>query len=219
MVCWKPVPTAALDRSGDQVYSGVMAMVKEVVRLKNDVNTLAASQYPTAVKVEPYPVELTQLTCCPTAVKVEPYPVELTQLTCCPTAVKAEPYPVEQGYSTKISRGPAVGVALRSLIQSVDELLPSLHSSVRTEIEGTERLLNKDLGELIGKMWLAQQNVVTSLRDDCQRQMLAAAHALAVDSKNLLDAVDQARVRANLARPPPHAADRADSVDSDPGAL
>lgn len=63
------------------------------------------------------------------------------------------------------------------------------------------KLLNKDLGELINKMRLAQQNTVTTLKEECQRQMLAAAHALALDSKNLLDAVDQARVRANLAKP------------------
>ena len=48
----KPAPTAEMDRSGDQVYISVMAMVKAVVCLKNDVNTLPASQYPTAVKVE-----------------------------------------------------------------------------------------------------------------------------------------------------------------------
>lgn len=50
-------------------------------------------------------------------------------------------------------------------------------------------------------MRLAQQNAVTSLKEECRRQMLAAAHTLALDSKNLLDAVDQARVRANLAKP------------------
>ncbi|KAM3850748.1 protein-tyrosine kinase 2-beta-like [Diretmus argenteus] len=143
----QPRPTAELDRSGDQVYTGVMAMVKEVVQLKNQVNTLPASEYLNAVK--------------------------------------------------------AVGLTLRGLIQSVDEILPSLHSSIRTEIEGTERLLNKDLGELINKMRLAQQNSVTSLKEECQRQMLAAAHTLALDSKNLLDAVDQARLRANLAKPRP----------------
>uniref|UniRef100_A0A3B4VR75 non-specific protein-tyrosine kinase n=1 Tax=Seriola dumerili TaxID=41447 RepID=A0A3B4VR75_SERDU len=137
-------PTAELDRSGDQVYTSVMLMVKQVVQLKNDVNTLPASEYPTAVK--------------------------------------------------------AVGITLRSLIQSVDEILPSLHCSVTTEIEGTKKLLNKDLGELINKMRLAQQNSVTSLKVECQRQMLAAAHTLALDSKNLLDAVDQARVKANLAK-------------------
>ncbi|XP_008279275.1 protein-tyrosine kinase 2-beta-like [Stegastes partitus] len=147
----KPRPTAELDRSGDQVYTGVMAMVKQVVQLKNDVNTLPPSEYPTAVK--------------------------------------------------------AVGITLRTLIQSVDEILPSLHSSVTTEIEGTEKLLNKDLAELINKMRLAQQNSVTSLKEECQRQMLAAAHTLALDSKNLLDAVDQARVRANLAKPKPDSED------------
>lgn len=69
------------------------------------------------------------------------------------------------------------------------------------QIEGTQKLLNKDLAELISKMRLAQQNAVTSLKDECKKQMLAAAHTLAMDSKNLLDAVDQARVRANVAKP------------------
>ncbi|XP_047432330.1 protein-tyrosine kinase 2-beta-like [Mugil cephalus] len=153
----KPRPTAELDRSGDDVYTGVMAMVKQVVQLKNDINTLPASEYPNAVK--------------------------------------------------------AVGINLRSLIQSVDEILPSLHSSVSTEIEGTKKLLNKDLGELINKMRLAQQNSITSLKEECQRQMLAAAHTLALDSKNLLDAVDQARVRANLAKPKPDSQEVEDSVE------
>ncbi|XP_061608987.1 protein tyrosine kinase 2 beta, b isoform X4 [Phyllopteryx taeniolatus] len=95
----------------------------------------------------------------------------------------------------------SVGMALRDLIGSVDDILPALHESVRTEIEGTQKLLNNDMAELISKMRLAQQNAITSLRDECRKQMLAAAHNLAVDSKNMLDAVDQARVRADLAKP------------------
>ncbi|XP_039605461.1 protein-tyrosine kinase 2-beta isoform X1 [Polypterus senegalus] len=94
-----------------------------------------------------------------------------------------------------------VGQTLRNLINSVDDVLPTLHSSVRTEIEGTQKLLNKDMAELINKMKMAQQNQVTSLKEECKKQMLAAAHTLAMDSKNLLDAVDQSRVRANLAKP------------------
>lgn len=50
-------------------------------------------------------------------------------------------------------------------------------------------------------MRLAQQNSITSLKEECQRQMLSAAHTLALDSKNLLDAVDQARLKANLDKP------------------
>ncbi|XP_059375829.1 protein-tyrosine kinase 2-beta-like [Carassius carassius] len=141
----QPAPTAEMDRTDDMVYHSVMEMVKVVVQLKNDVNTLPASEYVTVVK--------------------------------------------------------SVGITLRSLIRSVDDILPTLHESIRTEIEGTQKLLNKDLAELISKMRLAQQNAVTSLKDECKKQMLAAAHTLAMDSKNLLDAVDQARVRANVAKP------------------
>ncbi|XP_050804704.1 protein-tyrosine kinase 2-beta isoform X2 [Gopherus flavomarginatus] len=93
-----------------------------------------------------------------------------------------------------------VGLSLRKLIGSVDEILPALPMASRTEIEGTQKLLNKDLAELINKMRLAQQNAVTSLSEECKRQMLTASHTLAVDAKNLLDAVDQAKVQANLVK-------------------
>ncbi|XP_045577129.1 protein-tyrosine kinase 2-beta [Salmo salar] len=140
-------PTAELDRSDDQVYQAVMELVKVVVQLKNDVNTLQPEQYINIVK--------------------------------------------------------SVGLTLRSLIHSVDDILPTLHESIRTEIEGTQKLLNNDMAELISKMRLAQQNAITSLKEECKKQMLTAAHNLAMDGKNLLDAVDQARVRANLAKPNP----------------
>ncbi|XP_077187477.1 protein-tyrosine kinase 2-beta isoform X3 [Paroedura picta] len=93
-----------------------------------------------------------------------------------------------------------VGLSLRKLIGSVDDILPALPASSRHEIEGTQKLLNKDLAELINKMRLAQQNAMTSLSEECKRQMLTASHTLAVDAKNLLDAVDQAKVRANLVK-------------------
>uniref|UniRef100_A0A3Q2WXP2 non-specific protein-tyrosine kinase n=1 Tax=Haplochromis burtoni TaxID=8153 RepID=A0A3Q2WXP2_HAPBU len=143
LVLLQPRPTAELDRSGDQVYTSVMAMVKQVVQLKNDVNTLPSSEYPNAVKV---------------------------------------------------------GLCY---LYTFFYLLLS--------IEGTKKLLNKDLAELINKMRLAQQNSITSLKEECQKQMLAAAHTLALDSKNLLDAVDQARVRANLAKPKHDSEDEEDS--------
>ncbi|XP_058235331.1 protein tyrosine kinase 2 beta, b isoform X3 [Hemibagrus wyckioides] len=143
----QPAPTAELDRSEDKVYQCVMDLVKVVVQLKNDVNTVPSTEYISVVK--------------------------------------------------------SVGMTLRDLISSVDEVLPSLQGAIRTEIEGTQKLLNKDMAELIGKMRLAQQNAITSLKEECKKQMLAAAHTLAMDAKNLLDAVDQARVRANLAKPKP----------------
>uniref|UniRef100_A0A8C1SYV4 non-specific protein-tyrosine kinase n=1 Tax=Cyprinus carpio TaxID=7962 RepID=A0A8C1SYV4_CYPCA len=63
------------------------------------------------------------------------------------------------------------------------------------QIEMAQKLLNSDLAELISKMRLAQQYVLTSLQQDYKKQMLTAAHALAVDAKNLLDVIDQARLK------------------------
>lgn len=46
-------------------------------------------------------------------------------------------------------------------------------------------------------MKLAQQYVMTSLQQEYKKQMLTAAHAgQAVDAKNLLDVIDQARLKA-----------------------
>lgn len=37
--------------------------------------------------------------------------------------------------------------------------------------------------------------LVSSLQQDYKKQMLTAAHALAVDAKNLLDVIDQSRLK------------------------
>ncbi|XP_034017161.1 focal adhesion kinase 1-like isoform X8 [Thalassophryne amazonica] len=88
-----------------------------------------------------------------------------------------------------------VGLALRTLLATVDETIPVLPASTHREIEMAQKLLNSDLAELIGKMKLAQQYVMTSLQQDYKKQMLMAAHALAVDAKNLLDVIDQSRLK------------------------
>ncbi|XP_073678004.1 protein tyrosine kinase 2aa isoform X6 [Garra rufa] len=96
-----------------------------------------------------------------------------------------------------------VGLALRTLLATVDETIPVLPASTHREIEMAQKLLNSDLAELINKMRLAQQYVLTSLQQDYKKQMLTAAHALAVDAKNLLDVIDQARLKM-LAHGRPH---------------
>ncbi|KAM4705730.1 focal adhesion kinase 1 isoform 3-T3 [Rhinophrynus dorsalis] len=88
-----------------------------------------------------------------------------------------------------------VGLALRTLLATVDETIPALPASTHREIEMAQKLLNSDLAELINKMKLAQQYVMTSLQQEYKKQMLTAAHALAVDAKNLLDVIDQARLK------------------------
>ncbi|KAJ3608905.1 hypothetical protein NHX12_023433 [Muraenolepis orangiensis] len=95
-----------------------------------------------------------------------------------------------------------VGLALRTLLATVDETIPELPASTHREIEMAQKLLNSDLSELIGKLKLAQQYVMTSLQNEYKKQMLTAAHALAVDAKNLLDVIDQSRLKMiSQARP------------------
>ncbi|XP_016063287.1 PREDICTED: focal adhesion kinase 1 isoform X2 [Miniopterus natalensis] len=112
---------------------------------------------------------------------------------------KIQPAPPEE-YVPMVKE---VGLALRTLLATVDETIPSLPASTHREIEMAQKLLNSDLGELINKMKLAQQYVMTSLQQEYKKQMLTAAHALAVDAKNLLDVIDQARLKM-LGQTRPH---------------
>uniref|UniRef100_A0A8C1ZLG0 non-specific protein-tyrosine kinase n=1 Tax=Cyprinus carpio TaxID=7962 RepID=A0A8C1ZLG0_CYPCA len=103
----------------------------------------------------------------------------------------------------KVPELPHLGLALRTLLATVDETIPLLPAHTHREIEMAQKLLNSDLAELINKMKLAQQYVMTSLQQDYKKQMLTAAHALAVDAKNLLDVIDQARLKM-LGQTRPH---------------
>jgi focal adhesion kinase 1 len=58
------------------------------------------------------------------------------------------------------------------------------------------KVLSSDMAELINAMKLAQRYSTTTLDMEYRRGMLKAAHVLAVDSKNLLDTVDKARIDA-----------------------
>ncbi|XP_052003701.1 focal adhesion kinase 1-like isoform X3 [Xyrauchen texanus] len=112
---------------------------------------------------------------------------------------KIQPAPPEE-YVPMVKE---VGLALRTLLATVDETIHILPAHTHREIEMAQKLLNSDLAELINKMKLAQQYVMTSLQQDYKKQMLTAAHALAVDAKNLLDVIDQARLKM-LGQARPH---------------
>ncbi|XP_038664669.1 focal adhesion kinase 1 isoform X5 [Scyliorhinus canicula] len=112
---------------------------------------------------------------------------------------KIQPAPPEE-YIPMVKE---VGLALRTLLATVDETIPSLPASTHREIEMAQKLLNSDLAELIGKMKLAQQYVMTTLQQEYKKQMLTAAHALAVDAKNLLDVIDQSRLKMIGGQPRP----------------
>ncbi|XP_074643647.1 focal adhesion kinase 1-like [Tubulanus polymorphus] len=88
-----------------------------------------------------------------------------------------------------------VGLELRGLLASVDVLMAELPPDSHYEIELAHKRLGKDMADLISTMKLAQKYSTTTLDSDYRRNMLKAAHVLAMDSKSLLDTVDSGRYR------------------------
>ncbi|CAN0124917.1 unnamed protein product [Lampetra planeri] len=86
-----------------------------------------------------------------------------------------------------------VGEALRALLSAVEDELPSLPLDSHRQVEMGERLLNADLGRLIGGLRTAQQYADTTVAQGLRKPLLNHAHVLAIDAKALLDTVDQAR--------------------------
>ncbi|XP_015113261.1 focal adhesion kinase 1 isoform X2 [Diachasma alloeum] len=88
-----------------------------------------------------------------------------------------------------------VGIELRSLLSSVDVLINILPMNAHREVEMAHKVLSKDMADLVSAMKLAQTYSSTTLDAEYRRGMLAAAHVLAMDAKNLLDVIDSIRVR------------------------
>lgn len=60
------------------------------------------------------------------------------------------------------------------------------------------KVLSSDMSHLVNAMKSAQKQYQTFLEQEYQKQMLQAAHIVAVNSKQLLDAVNSARRRAYM---------------------
>lgn len=60
-----------------------------------------------------------------------------------------------------------------------------------------QKVLSSDMTTLVESMKNAQKNYQTFLESEYQKQMLKAAHVVAVNSKLLLDAVHSARKKAH----------------------
>ncbi|XP_035667042.1 focal adhesion kinase 1-like isoform X10 [Branchiostoma floridae] len=90
-----------------------------------------------------------------------------------------------------------VGLALKSLLTSVDEVTARIPADLHREIEMAHKVLSSDMANLIEKMKLAQKYSNTTLDQEYKKGMLQSAHILAMDAKNLLDAVDSARIKSH----------------------
>ena len=60
------------------------------------------------------------------------------------------------------------------------------------------KVLAKDMTDLVEAMKNAQKHYQTFVQSEYQKQMLHAAHVVAMNSKQLLDAVNTARRKATL---------------------
>lgn len=87
----------------------------------------------------------------------------------------------------------AVGGELRILLASVDSVIHTLPVSAHSNIEMAHKVLSSDMAKLIASMKTAQKYSNTTMAEEYKKGMLKAAHALAMDSKHLLDAVDSGR--------------------------
>ncbi|XP_075729362.1 protein tyrosine kinase 2 Fak isoform X4 [Rhipicephalus microplus] len=94
-----------------------------------------------------------------------------------------------------------VGLELRSLLASVDDLMTFFPLWSKKEVEMAHRVLSKDMANLVQAMKLAIKYSKTTLDAEYRRGMLSSAHALAIDAKNLLDVVDSVRVRIQMSPP------------------
>uniref|UniRef100_A0AAY4BXE1 non-specific protein-tyrosine kinase n=1 Tax=Denticeps clupeoides TaxID=299321 RepID=A0AAY4BXE1_9TELE len=123
--------------------------------------------------------------------------------------VKIQPQDISTGPTANLDRSSdKVYENVTGLVKAVIEMSSKIQPAPPEEyvpmvkVEMAQKLLNSDLAELIGKTKLAQKYVMTSLQQDYKKQILTAAHALAVDAKNLLDIIDQARLQ--MGQPQPH---------------
>lgn len=88
----------------------------------------------------------------------------------------------------------AVGVELRAQLSSVDGIVQTLPADSHSNIEMAHKVLSSDMAKLITAMKTAQKYLHTTMSDEYKKGMLQSAHALAMDAKHLLDAVDAGRV-------------------------
>ncbi|XP_065670459.1 focal adhesion kinase 1 isoform X3 [Hydra vulgaris] len=77
-----------------------------------------------------------------------------------------------------------VGLNLRDLLAEVNLI-------TYKEIEMARKVLSSDMAELVNRMKIAQKYADTTVDQQNRKNMLAAAHALALDAKNLYDVISK----------------------------
>lgn len=87
-----------------------------------------------------------------------------------------------------------VGTELRALLTHVDDILQQFPVEAHATIKMAHKVLGSDMNKLVAAMKLAHKYLNTTMSDQYTKGMLEASHALAMNAKSLLDAVDSARL-------------------------
>ncbi|XP_041980788.1 focal adhesion kinase 1 isoform X2 [Aricia agestis] len=99
------------------------------------------------------------------------------------------------GGDVLVARVREVAAALRDLCATVDRLIAVFPDAAQREVEMAHQVLSKDMSALVDAMRVALKYANTTMQQEYNKSMLAAAHVLAMDAKNLLDVVDCIRER------------------------
>ncbi|CAD5111829.1 DgyrCDS1098 [Dimorphilus gyrociliatus] len=103
---------------------------------------------------------------------------------------KIDQVPAEQ-YKELVAN---VGHRLKDLMKGAEDSMRDLPMYTHEKIVLAQQSLNSDMAQLIQALRLAQENHLTAIDDQYRKRMLKAARCLAFDSKNLLEAVQKARL-------------------------
>lgn len=91
-----------------------------------------------------------------------------------------------------------VGLNLRDLLAEVEEKVSPVSCK---EIEMAQKVLSSDMMDLVDKMKIAQKYAETMLDRQNRRNMLQAAHVVAIDAKNLYDTYSKLRFKQENSNP------------------
>jgi len=72
------------------------------------------------------------------------------------------------------------------------------HTFSLSQVSMAHKVLSSDMSHLVEAMKNAQKHYQTFLEQEYRKQMFHAAHIVAVNSKQLMDAVNSARRKARL---------------------
>ena len=88
-----------------------------------------------------------------------------------------------------------IGLELRKLLSTVDELIDQLPKWSHNEISLVHKMLPKDFGSLADSMKQAQKYNNTSIESEFKKKMYKNCHVLVINCKSLLETIDTVRLK------------------------